>query len=60
MDPDPTPDPAPFFIDFKDAKYYFLFIFFLITCPQAHRLKICFFAKIFSQKVILQALFQTL
>jgi hypothetical protein len=29
MDPDPT----PFFIDFKDAKKIFFYIFF-ITCPQ--------------------------
>ncbi len=36
--PDPTPDPTPFFTDFKDAKKYF-FIFFLITCPQAHHLQ---------------------
>jgi hypothetical protein len=37
MDPDPDPDPdltpdlTPFFIDFKDAKKYSFFIFFLIT-----------------------------
>jgi hypothetical protein len=24
MDPDPTPDPTPFFIDFKDAKKNFV------------------------------------
>jgi hypothetical protein len=40
MDPDPTPDPTPFFIDFKDAKnIFFLHIFFLITCPQAHHIQ---------------------
>jgi hypothetical protein len=40
MDPDPTPDPTPFFIDFKDAKKKdIFFIFFLITCPQAHHLQ---------------------
>jgi hypothetical protein len=39
MDPDPTPDPTPFFIDFKDAKKIFCLIFFLITCPQAHHLQ---------------------
>ncbi len=36
-DPDPTPDPTPFFIDFKDAKRKSYF--FLITCPQAHHLQ---------------------
>jgi hypothetical protein len=41
MDPDPTPDPTPFFRDFKDAKK---FIFFLKTYPQALGLKILFFA----------------
>jgi hypothetical protein len=29
MDPDPTPDPTPFFSDFKDGKKKFLHIFFL-------------------------------
>jgi hypothetical protein len=30
MDPDPTPDPTPSFIDFKDAKkIFFTCIFFL-------------------------------
>jgi hypothetical protein len=29
MDPDPTPDPTPFFIDFKNAKKIFVFIFFV-------------------------------
>jgi hypothetical protein len=33
MNPDPTPDPTPFFSDFKDAKKNS--IFFLITYPQA-------------------------
>ncbi len=28
---DPTPDPTPFFCDFKDAKQKFISIFFLIT-----------------------------
>jgi len=37
-DPDLTPDPAPFFSDFKDAKKLFFSIFFLITYPQAHYL----------------------
>jgi hypothetical protein len=40
MYPDPTPDPTPFIIDFKDAKkIIFLHIFFLITYPQAHHLQ---------------------
>ncbi len=40
MDPDPTSDPTPFFIDFKDAKKYFFPYFFLfLTCPQAHHLQ---------------------
>jgi hypothetical protein len=34
MDPNPTPDPTPFFSDFKDAKKKKYF--FLITYPQAH------------------------
>jgi hypothetical protein len=38
MDPDPTPDPTPFFIDFEDAKKKFPY-FFLITYSQAHRLQ---------------------
>ncbi len=29
MDPDATPDPTPFFINFKDAKKNFPHIFFL-------------------------------
>jgi len=35
MDPDPTPDPTPFFIN---CKKIFFFFFFLITCPQAYHL----------------------
>jgi hypothetical protein len=38
MDPDPTPDPTPFFHDSKDAKKIIFVIFFLITYPQAHYL----------------------
>jgi hypothetical protein len=38
MDPDPTPDPTPFF-DFKDAKKKKFSYFFLITYPQAHYFK---------------------
>ncbi len=39
-DPDPTPDPTPFFIDFNSAKKKLIFfIFFLITCPQAHHVQ---------------------
>jgi hypothetical protein len=40
MNPDPTPDPTPVFIDFKNATKKYLFsYFFLKTCPQAHRLQ---------------------
>jgi hypothetical protein len=40
MDPDPIPDPIPFFIGFMNAKNEFFFIiFFLATCPQAHHLQ---------------------
>jgi hypothetical protein len=39
MDPDPTPDPPPFFTDFKEEKNIFINIFFLTTCPQAHHLQ---------------------
>jgi hypothetical protein len=35
MDPDPIPDPTPFFINVKDAKKFF-FIFFY-NLPSAHR-----------------------
>ncbi len=30
MDPDPTPDPTPFFSDFKDAKKKYFFHIFLL------------------------------
>jgi hypothetical protein len=63
MDPDldPTPDQTPSFIDFREAKKNIFFIFFLITCPQAHHLqskKIIFLLKLLCSNVILQALFQ--
>ncbi len=32
-DPDLTPDPTPFFSDFKDAKKMCFFIFFSYTLP---------------------------
>jgi hypothetical protein len=39
-DPNPTPDPNLFFIDFKETKiFFFIPYFFLITCPQAHHLQ---------------------
>jgi hypothetical protein len=38
MDPDPTPDPTPFFNDFKDVKKKISY-FFLITYPQVHHLQ---------------------
>jgi hypothetical protein len=37
MAPDPTPDPTPFFCDYKDANYFFFQNYFLITYP--HYLK---------------------
>jgi hypothetical protein len=38
LDPEPTPDPIPFFSDLKDAKnYFFFFIFFLLTYMQPCR-----------------------
>ncbi len=51
-DPNSTPDPTSFFIDFKDANKIPVFIsyFFLITSQQAHHLqskKYVIFAKIF-------------
>jgi hypothetical protein len=39
MDPDPTLDPTPFFIDFKDAKEKKIFIFFSHNLQQAHHLQ---------------------
>ncbi len=47
-DPDPTSDPTPFFIDFKDANKIFFSYFCLITCPQAHHLQ----AKLFLLKFV--------
>jgi hypothetical protein len=32
MDPEPTPDPTPFFIDFKDAKKIFFSSYFVLIC----------------------------
>ncbi len=56
LDPDPTPDPTYFFIDFKDAtKNIFFSYFFLITCQQAHHLqskKFKFFAEILCKKIL--------
>ncbi len=47
MDPDPTPDPTPFFRDFKDAKkIIFSPYYFLITYQLSSVLKIKFFAKL--------------
>ncbi len=33
-DPDPTPDPTPFFSDFKDVKKIIFFIFFSYNLPK--------------------------
>ncbi len=38
MDPDPTPDPAPFFSDFKDERKLIFSTFFPLTHSQAHSL----------------------
>ncbi len=59
MDPDPTPDPTPFFIDCQDAKKK-KSDFFSYNLPQAHHLqsKKIDFLPTFCGK-ILQALFQT-
>jgi hypothetical protein len=49
MDPDPTPDPTPFFSDFEDEKKYFFPIFFSYNLPAdtlSSFLKLKFFAKI--------------
>ncbi len=67
MDPDPTPDPTPFFSDFKDAKKEKKIpYFFLMTYPQAHYLlskkfNFCqnfvsksYFASIISEKGIMR------
>jgi hypothetical protein len=37
-DTDPTPDPTPFFSDFKDVKKLIFSYYFHITYPQAHYL----------------------
>jgi hypothetical protein len=37
--PDLTPDPIPFFSDFKEPKQNFYFTFFLLTYPQAQNLQ---------------------
>ncbi len=58
MDPDPTPDPTPSFIDIKDAKKIFK-IFFLARRHIIFSLKNLFFAKILCSNFILQALFQS-
>jgi hypothetical protein len=53
MDPDPAPDPSPFFSDFKDAKKIFFVIFFSNNLPAgilSSVLKIKFYAKIFVLK----------
>jgi hypothetical protein len=38
-EPDATPDPTPFFSDFKDAEKNCFSYFFLITYPRAHYLQ---------------------
>jgi hypothetical protein len=64
MDPDPTPDPTPFFSELKDEKKIIFFIFFSYDLPAgtlSSVSKILFFAKFFVLKFycILQALFQS-
>ncbi len=48
MDPDldPTPDPTPFFSDFKDANFFLHIFFNLPADTLSSVLKILFFAKI--------------
>jgi hypothetical protein len=60
MDPDPAPDPTPFFSDFKDAKKKFsrIFSYCLPSGTLFSVLKIYFFAKILCYNFILQALCQ--
>ncbi len=41
MDPDPNPDPTPFFSDFKDGKQCFCFTFFLITYSTCRHIIVC-------------------
>jgi hypothetical protein len=36
MDPDPTPDPTPFFSDLKDGKKSFFFICFSYKLTRRH------------------------
>jgi hypothetical protein len=68
MDPDPdltplpTPDPTPFFSDFKEAKKIFfpkVFSSNLYAGTLSPVLKMYFFAKILRKNFILQALFQS-
>jgi hypothetical protein len=59
MDPDPTPDPSTFFIDFKDAKNIFIFFYNLSTGTSSSDQKILFFSKFLCKNFILQALFQS-
>jgi hypothetical protein len=59
MDPDPTPDPTPFFSDFKDVNFFHIFSYYLPEGTSFSVLKIKFFAKILRKNFILQALFQS-
>jgi hypothetical protein len=64
MDPDPntTPDPTPFFMDFKDAKKFCLFIFFPYKHTRRHIIfsikNLIFCYNFVLKNPILQALFQ--
>ncbi len=66
MDPDPTPDPTPFFSEFKDAKRYMFFIVFSYNLPTGTLssdlkiLKIDFFAKILCKILIFKHYFSLL
>ncbi len=61
--PDPTPDPTPFFSDFKDAKkklfFSHIFSYNLPAGTLSSVLKISFFAKILCTHFILQEIFQS-
>jgi hypothetical protein len=63
MDPDPTPDPTPFFSDFEDSKKIFFFpYFFYYNLPAgtlSSFLKIKLFAKNFVLNFISQVLFHS-
>jgi hypothetical protein len=54
MDPDPTPDPTPFFSDFKDANFFF-FIVFSYNLPSGILCSVLKILLKFCVKIYLQA-----